>query len=179
MRIEFTVIGRPQQRGSKRAILPKGARYPRIIDDNKRSGPWMAQVRDSAHNAYRGELLLGAIRLDAIFRLKRPQTHYGTGRNAGKLKASAPVIHTQSPDLAKLIRCLEDALTGVIYRDDRQIFEYGTLRREWTTSAEGVSVAVEEVNSEVILKEEEYLWKSGSSRVLKTVGEPKASGNPF
>ena len=38
------------------------------------------------------------------FRFVRPKSHYGTGRNAKKLKPSAPPHHTQKPDATKLLR---------------------------------------------------------------------------
>jgi len=51
----------------------------------------------------------------------RPRAHYGTGKNEYKLKASAPHWNTKAPDTTKLMRPLEDSLTGVIWKDDSQV----------------------------------------------------------
>jgi Holliday junction resolvase RusA-like endonuclease len=55
------------------------------------------------------------------FNLPRPAGHYGSGKNAGKVRASAPREHVTKPDLDKLARCVLDALTGVVYADDSQV----------------------------------------------------------
>ena len=55
------------------------------------------------------------------FHFSRPLSHWGTGRNRSKLKPSAPRFMVSTPDLLKVARAVEDALSGVIYTDDRQI----------------------------------------------------------
>lgn len=63
----------------------------------------------------------GPVSLRVTFTLRRPKSHWGTGRNAGQLKASAPKYHDHQPDADKLARAVLDALTGVAYRDDGQV----------------------------------------------------------
>lgn len=154
--IEFTVIGRPQQRGSKTASVvtkaggeivrrPNGSPAIRVMDSNKKSGDWMTSVKQVAAGIMGDrELIRSPVVLTVQFYFARPKAHYRTGRNAGKLKDSAPSIHAQSPDLAKLIRCLEDALTGVVWADDRQVWKYGEgTARHWTSQQERAVVRVE------------------------------------
>lgn len=142
--IRITVYGRPQQRGSKRAAMVPDRRTggwlerngkPVLVarDDNQRSTDWMQFVRHTALAQYRGPILTGPVELSARFYFARPASHYGTGRNKDQLRPSAPEIHAQTPDLAKLVRAVEDALSGVVWRDDRQIFRYGIIERGWTT----------------------------------------------
>lgn len=69
-----------------------------------------------------------AFTLSIDFYFSRPATHYGTGRNAGRLKASAPVFITKRPDLDKLVRSVLDALTGVIWHDDAQVVSITTAK---------------------------------------------------
>lgn len=145
---EFTVLGRPQQRGSKQAsLIPKrGGGFamkngrPILVcrDDNRKSKDYMQEVRCAAAEAYgQQELLTGPIALAVTFYFNRPQSHYGSGKNVRVLKPSAPLIHAQSPDIAKLLRCFEDALTGIVWRDDRQVFRYcGDTSRKWTEGQE-------------------------------------------
>jgi hypothetical protein len=65
--------------------------------------------------------LTGALELRATFVFPRPKSHFGTGRNAGKLKPSAPALVTTRPDLDKLVRAIGDALTGVVFSDDAHL----------------------------------------------------------
>ena len=64
-----------------------------------------------------------------VFIRPRPQGHYGTGRNEGKLKESAPRYLSKTPDTLKLGRAIEDAITGVIWRDDSQVVEHYLSKR--------------------------------------------------
>ena len=152
--IHFTVYGKPQQRGSKSPHVVRGAGGVMVMkngrpviatkDSNPKSGPWMAAVRFEAAKVYdERPLLLGPVQLSVVFHFARPKSHYGSGRNAGRLKPSAPRHHAQMPDLSKLARTIEDALTGVVYKDDAQISSYGTMRKDWTESSERATITVE------------------------------------
>jgi Holliday junction resolvase RusA-like endonuclease len=141
--IHLTVLGRPQPAGSKKAFQhPRTGRIV-VTDDAKHSRPWKQQVagaaRDALIEAREGDrfaaLLTGPLRVRFEFFFVRPKGHYGTGRNAHLVKASAPDFPTVKPDTTKLVRAAEDALTGVLWRDDAQIVEqtaskhYGTPER--------------------------------------------------
>ena len=65
--------------------------------------------------------MTGPLSVSFSFAMPRPGSHYGTGRNADKLKPSAPAGHTSKPDITKLIRSTEDALKGIAWVDDTQI----------------------------------------------------------
>ena len=65
----------------------------------------------------------GPLRLRAVFVFPRPATHFGTGRNAGRLKPSAPVYCRTRPDVDKLLRAIGDAITGVVFRDDARVVD--------------------------------------------------------
>ena len=84
-------------------------------------GDWMALVGQVAAAHYDGELLKGPLRLFLQFVRVRPMGHFGTGRNAGTVKDSAPRYPTTIPDTVKLARAVEDALTKVIWHDDSQV----------------------------------------------------------
>ena len=61
--------------------------------------------------------------MSMVFIFIRPKGHFGTGRNEGKLKKTAPRFHTVKPDLSKIVRAAEDAMSGVVYIDDSQVCE--------------------------------------------------------
>ena len=145
--IEFIVLGTPKPRGSKFAVRGKrnGKDCALIVDDCRQSGAWMKQIAEVARAAYDGPLIQGPIEASFQFYIARPKVNFGTGRNRGSLKSSAPYYHQTRPDLAKLIRCAEDALTGILWKDDGQICRYADCGRHWTMEDESMVVAVREL----------------------------------
>ncbi len=120
---EFTVEGRPQQGGSKE-WRPDGRGGINIIDANPRAKDWMGTVGWEARKAMVGRRpFVDAVVLEIDFYMPRPKANYGTGRNAGVVKASAPLFHTVEPDATKLTRSTEDGLKGIVWRDDSQVVE--------------------------------------------------------
>lgn len=134
MRVAFEVTGKPQPAGSKRAFTTKTGRTV-VTDDNPNSKPWQAIVADAGLTAMLADsdtlppLLEGPLGLAVVFSFIRPKGHFGTGRNAGAVKDSAPEWPTVKPDATKLLRGLEDALTGVVWRDDAQVVEQAVTKR--------------------------------------------------
>lgn len=140
--ISFTAHGTPQQVGSKRAFVV-GTRAVISDTNGKKSKEWATLVREAA----RQELPegwtpdAGPILFSAHYYFPRPKSHYGTGRNAGKLKGSAPHYCFQGVDCDKLDRCIRDSLSGVVYRDDRQIC-CGRGDKHWTTGEPRAEVTI-------------------------------------
>lgn len=133
-RVTFEVRGKPQPAGSKRAFTTKTGRTV-VTDDNPNSKPWQALVADAALEAMvpedgepLAELLEGPLALAVVFVLMRPKGHFGTGRNAGVVKNSAPERPIVKPDATKLLRGVEDALTGTVWRDDAQVVEQAAAK---------------------------------------------------
>lgn len=129
--LAFTVHGSPQPAGSKRAFFRGGRAI--VVDANKKTRPWKDQVAQIAGEAMAGrELMRGPIWLILRFYVRRPKGHFG---KRGLLD-SAPRFPATKPDVLKLARGVEDALSGVCYVDDAQIVseelwkEYGPERVE-------------------------------------------------
>lgn len=143
--IQFTVDAHPEPAGSKRAFPFKRKDESlgvRVTDANKNVKAWQQLVKGVARGAYDGPLMQNGIYVAMKFFVLRPKGHFGTGRNLGKIKASAPWVPTKMPDVLKLARGVEDALTGVIWRDDAQIVSEYLIKEfaDW----EGVVVGVSE-----------------------------------
>lgn len=142
MSVAFTVHGVAQPAGSKKGFYNAKARRVVIVDDAKKSRPWKAQVADAAAEAMNGRALLdGPLLLELTFWLPRPKGHFGSGRNAQAVRASAPHAPAVKPDLLKLARAVEDAVTGVCYRDDAQITTE-ILQKAYTTSGARTEVRI-------------------------------------
>jgi len=140
--ISFWVPGLPATAGSKTGFYNKKIKRVIMTPANKKQKPWMAVVRLKAEESYQGPVLTGPIRLNVVFRMPRPRSHYGTGKNSEILKLSAPAYHTKRPDLTKMARAIEDALTGVIWRDDSQVVKNTTLKGY--DDRPGVEITIEE-----------------------------------
>ncbi len=149
--IEFTVYGKPVPQGSKRAqviynkgkpVVKNGRVITVVLNDNEDLTNWRNQVADKAMKAWRSlthtspdnntdpELIQGPVALIIEFVRPRLKGHFGTGRNEGKLKASAPAHPITQPDTVKLARAVEDALTGVVWVDDSQVVKH-VLTKRW------------------------------------------------
>lgn len=122
--MRITVLGRAQPAGSKRAFPnPKTGKII-VTDDAKQSRPWKQQVAGAARAEMSGEQAWDhPIKLTVLFVVGRPKGHYRTGRNAGLLREGAPSRPTVRPDATKLLRAVEDALTGIVWRDDAQVVD--------------------------------------------------------
>ena len=143
MIVKFTVHGTPQPAGSKRGFpirRANGQMGVTIADANKKSKPWQAAVAAAAREAYSGPVLTGPIIVNFTFYRVRPKGHYGAKGQLTKKGRDTPYPVTR-PDVLKLARGVEDALTGVIWRDDAQIWQEA-LTKLWGDS-EGVFVCIE------------------------------------
>lgn len=122
--INLRILGTPRPQGSLRLFRSKnGHEVARYADATY---VWRGVVT-AAVRAEFGECapITGAVRLEAVFELPRPRGHYGTGRNAEALRSSAPCWPTGAPDLDKLLRLIDDAVSdaGCVWLDDAQVVE--------------------------------------------------------
>ena len=116
------IASEPATAGSKRAFHSKKTGKTWITDNCTRGKEWRATVRAAAaQQRITRELYDGPLALMVDFYLRRPKSHYRTGKFSDQLKVSAPPLPTKKPDTTKLLRAIEDALTGVLWKDDAQI----------------------------------------------------------
>jgi Holliday junction resolvase RusA-like endonuclease len=147
--LTFFVEGKSQTAGSKTFIPAKeeGGKG-RVVESGNRQAKaaWRADIKLAARQAAAvdgGEWPLAdaPFAVTFTFHRVRPKGHYGSGRNAGVLKDSAPPSPITRPDALKMARAVEDALTGVLWTDDSAIVDE-RLRKVWG-DREGVLVTVE------------------------------------
>lgn len=136
--VTFTVYGVAQPAGSKTPGRTKDGRLF-VRDSAKKGAPWRRQVAQAAGEAMNGSGVLdGPLFLSVVFEVLRPKGHYG----ARGLRPSAPAYPAVRPDVTKLLRAVEDACTGVVWRDDAQVIEQHAMKR-YSTQAR-VTVLVRE-----------------------------------
>lgn len=111
-----------------------GRRVPKMRDgrvqtfvkdsSGEKGKTWRSDVRDAVREVV--ELAEGSVydcplALELVVYRSRNKGHFGSGRNAGVLKDSAPAYPATKPDSTKQLRAFEDALSRVIWRDDSRI----------------------------------------------------------
>lgn len=140
--ITFFVPGLPQPGGSKKGFVNPKTQRVVIVDDCKKNKPWRADVKAFAMTAYDGHPLVSPLSLEVWFWMPRPQGHYGSGKNSAVVKPGAPKYPAKKPDATKLLRALEDSLTGVLWVDDAQVVTQRVLKRFAEDGRVGAEVVV-------------------------------------
>lgn len=144
MKVAFTVLGTPIPQGSKTRTR-WGMR-----EDNPKTRPWRDTVAHDAVCAMGSEPpLVGPLWVQVDFRMPRPKSHYGSGRNANVLKPTAPIHCTTKPDIDKLLRALGDAMTTAgVWMDDSQavVVEARKLYVDTIVTRPGCAVIVTDTN---------------------------------
>jgi crossover junction endodeoxyribonuclease RusA len=104
--VRFTVFGTPRPQGSKRHV-GKGI----MVESSKYLKPWRQEVSLSA-------IALQAPMFEAHVPVELTLNFYFTKPKSAKRRAM-----TTKPDGSKLLRAIEDALTGILFHDDSQVIE--------------------------------------------------------
>jgi len=143
--VDFFVAGTPIPQGSKRAWYSETQKRVFMTEDaGTRHSSWRHELSTYARaEVGSNEPLAGPMSVALTFLQHRPLGHYGTGKNAKELKASAPLYPTKAPDLDKLTRAVFDAMTSIVWVDDAQVVAT-TLRKRYVHrwEAEGVHIVI-------------------------------------
>jgi Holliday junction resolvase RusA-like endonuclease len=71
----------------------------------------------------------GPVMLKIVALMKRPKSHFRTGRFSDQLKPSAPFWFTGTPDLDNIEKMLCDCCNGLVFKDDKQVCMSTTEKR--------------------------------------------------
>ena len=114
--ITITIPGNP--------IAKKRPRFARRVkfvttysDQQTEEGTALLMIREQ----WQDPPLEGPLAVKMAFYMPRPSSHYGSGKNAGKLKYGAPAWHIKKPDVDNMEKFISDVCNGLIWRDDSQI----------------------------------------------------------
>ncbi len=142
--IEIVVHGLPGPQGSKKFVGRNRAGRGILVESSAKVKPWRAAVSAAALAVRPTTPLDGPLQVDMVFTMPRPKSHYGTGRNAGVLKPRyVGATPYRVPDLSKLCRSTEDALTDAgVWADDARVVEYGRLAKVYADSPDPDALAV-------------------------------------
>lgn len=122
--IEVVVYGNPAPQGSKKFVGVTKAGRGLMVESSKKVKPWRMDVKAAAEavalHAMHTLPLDGPLVVSMVFTMPKP--------------ASAPKRRTtwpdKKPDLSKLVRSTEDALTDAgLWVDDARVVEYSRLAK--------------------------------------------------
>lgn len=151
-RIAIRVIGTPIPQGSK--VANHFGHGVRDANDAKLR-PWRKHVTAQAVDQFRYlQPYTGPVRIWIRFTFTRPPSHFGTGRNAHRLRTTAP--HYPGPrcgDVDKLARAILDALTDAeVWGDDTQVVDlrarkfYAGEHEHALPAGDGVDIILEDAS---------------------------------
>ncbi len=143
--VVITVHGIPGPQGSKKAmgtrLTKSGGRTPVLVESSKKVKPWRLNVTAAAVTAMetgqyqdlvplRQGLLDGPLAVSMVFTMREQPT----GKPSwwpSEAPWSRKLLWRPAtmPDLSKLARSTEDALTGVVWKDDARVVEYVRLAK--------------------------------------------------
>lgn len=176
--VVITVHGTPAPQGSKRAFAVRGrggiptGRVAVIESSHDRVRSWRQAVVDAAlEGAWHagGWQFTGPVSVRMDFTLARPRSHYRTGKHAGLLRPSAPLYPHRAPDLSKLARATEDALTDAgVWADDALVVSLAATKYYPDTGALRVPGARIEIGA--------MTWESISDAVRGETRRAAAGG---
>ena len=135
--MKIVIKGKPIAK--KRPRFARAGKFVKTYNDQQtEEGRWLWE----AMQQMTGEPLSGPVSMLCEFIFPRPKSHFGTGKNSGKLKPSAPQFHIQTPDKDNCEKFAMDCLNKHAYHDDCQVV-YSTTSKRWACPGEqGRSVIV-------------------------------------
>lgn len=132
MSVSFFVPGIAQTKGSAKAFMRPGAKFPTVQNDNPKTKGWQAVIAWFAAQAMTPRMpIVGAVSVSLIFVMTAP-------KSKARLRP-----HTR-PDIDKLVRSALDGLTGVCFVDDGQVVDLRASKQYG--AAPGVHVQLEAVS---------------------------------
>lgn len=131
----FEIRGAPGAQGSKKSIRHRSTGKPVLFEElHEKVQAWRQDVRAEAQRVMAGRPpLTGPLMCSLVFTVRKP-------KSAPKRRRTWPM---KTPDLSKILRSTEDALTGIAWLDDAQVVEYIRLAKVYPPDAMGYDVAAQ------------------------------------
>lgn len=143
--ISFFVPGLPTAQGRPRSFaIRKGGALTGKIGHYmpKDSSSWLAQIREAARQAHNGgALITGPVTLTVDCLMPMPKAL--SNRVRGAVMSGDIVPHTKKPDGDNLEAVVLNALKGVIWHDDAQVWDHRT--RKFYGDPPGVRITLMEL----------------------------------
>lgn len=134
MTIIVTVYGSPAPQGSKRPYRNQYTGKIHLVEQSEKVKPWRQDVKTAAIDAMKAlgspEPLDGPLAASMVFTVReQPASRPVWWPKSEKWSKSMLWRPASAPDISKLLRSTEDALTGVVWKDDARVAEYVRLAK--------------------------------------------------
>lgn len=111
----YTILGNPVAQGRARSAIINGHA---VHYDPKKSKVAKEDIKSQIVRQNPEYHDSGPLSLEVTFEIPRPKSHY---RANGQLKGNAPIHCDKKPDASNYLKGLEDALNGILWKDDSQL----------------------------------------------------------
>lgn len=142
--MKIIVYGQARPQGSPRAVVGRNGQA--FVTEDRRGArghrAWRQEVAREMLTVAPPEPWDQPVSVTLYVYVPRPRAHFRTGKHAAQMKAGAPSVPATGIDLDKLQRCLGDAGTGILWRDDSRIAEWHVYRRFADDGPERIEVEV-------------------------------------
>lgn len=153
LEVSFYIPGTPVGLGRQRTkpMFKKGGGFSHVQNYKPaKSASYENLVKMAASSAMMGRPpIAGPVRMTLVIDVIRPKSHYRSGKNAHLLKDDAPLHVTTKPDCSNILKGIEDGMNGIVYLDDKQIFDPHVTKRYSADGTAGVNVWVDEVSNHI------------------------------
>lgn len=119
-------------------MRPRSTKNGRMYDPNAQAKE--ASIQKAAISGDQG-VYQGPLFVSFEFVFPRPKSHYGTGKNAAKLKGTAPEYCCNNKDIDNMEKFYADSFNCIAYADDCQIVE-STAKKRWAEDGEMPHVTI-------------------------------------
>ena len=136
--LKIVIPGRPIAKNRPR-FFRRGKGVGVYSDQEAEAKRWIVL----ANSQIDGRVTDVPVHLDMVFVLPRPKGHYGTGRNAGKIKDSSPSHPKGRPDIDNYIKFCMDCIngTGKVWKDDSQVVSMVAVKRYGETPRTEIEIS--------------------------------------
>ena len=122
----FFVAGEPKGQPRPRAFSRGG--HARVYDPGTAEG-WKSQIAIAAKEYLPTKPIAGPVYLSIRFYMKRPKSHFFTGKRAGILRDNARLPFVAKPDIDNLCKAVMDALKTLgMFSDDAKVWSLSALK---------------------------------------------------
>lgn len=128
--IKLTVLGEPlAQKRHRHASRDRNGRPLPFVMTYDPSEKDKQSLREVVQSKAPDKPLQGPLRVDLYLYYARLKGHYGTGKNAGKVKDSAPLWKITKPDRDNADKIVLDSLNKIFWIDDAQVCDGRILKQ--------------------------------------------------
>ena len=147
--ITFKVLGTPRPQGR-----PKAFSRGKFTSVYSPVTAWRNDVKFAAHKLFADQgAIIGAMIVEIEYYFKRPDSHYGTGRNSDIVKKSSPQRMVKRPDLDNLNKAVCDAMqdSGLLKDDSAIVRLISTKHYVGKDCIEGARIKINPIEGKEVL----------------------------